>query len=93
MIDEIKTISFTLTLQKRLLTLESQGRDAEQRIILVDVPDAKPENTDAVEQLRRIEKIVESVWGHIIVGQRHKGYFPIIHFLTDPGQKFPPGQR
>jgi len=62
-----------------VIILEAQGRDSKQGIVTVYVPNAKPENTKAAEQLGGIEEIIEAVGCHVIIDKSHEGYLPIIH--------------
>jgi len=59
--------------------IKSQGWDSEERIVAVDISDAKSQDMIAAKKLGCVVKIVEAVRRHIIIRQGHKRHFSFRH--------------
>ena len=59
--------------------IKSQGWDSEERIVTVDISDAKSQDMIAAKKLGCVVKIVEAVRRHIIIRQGHKRHFSFRH--------------
>ena len=64
---------------------EPQRGNPKKRIITIHIADTESQLVVAAEKLRGVEKIIKSVRGHVIIGQRHERDLAFVHQIRKMG--------